>query len=83
MSSDELYDAWRRRRAEPEVSADFADRVLAAVRDRQERGAQRSTLRGLVVAVLLSRAGKVGICSLALAAWVFRVLLLFDVFLSR
>jgi hypothetical protein len=83
MSSDELYDAWRRRRAEAEVPADFADRVLAEVRDRQYRAARQLTLRGLILAVLLSRAGKVGICSLALAAWVFRVLLLFDVFLSR
>jgi hypothetical protein len=78
MSGDELYDAWRRR-AEAEVPTDFADRVLDAVRDRQ----RRRTLRGLFLAVLLSRAGKVGICSLAVAVWVLRVLLLFDVFLSR
>jgi hypothetical protein len=83
MSGDDLYDAWRRRGAEVEVPADFADRVLAAVRDRQQRDARQFTLRGLLLAVLLSRAGKVGICSLAVAAWVFRVLLLFDVFLSR
>jgi hypothetical protein len=83
MSSDELYDAWRRRRAAADVPPDFADRVLVAARDRQQRAARRFPLRGLLLAVLLSRAGKVGICSLAVAAWVFRVLLLFDVFLSR
>jgi hypothetical protein len=69
----DAFERWRRGRAEAEPSADFADRVLAAVR---RRGTPRRPLR----VILLSRAVRCGLwvaAALALAVRVLAVLALF------
>jgi hypothetical protein len=63
MSHHDPFEAWKRYRAGEPVPEDFADRVLTAVR---RRGRRR--------ALLLARAARVALCSLAAAVCLFRVL---------
>jgi hypothetical protein len=55
--SDDIYEAWMRKRSDVSVAADFADRVMAALR-RDRR---------------VSRLMRVGLCSMAVAVCVWRV----------
>jgi hypothetical protein len=83
MESNDRYQSWKRRRAEIEVAADFADRVLAAVTEHEKKERQRFALRVWLAAVLFSRAGKVGLCSLAGLVCVLRVMHVVVVFLPQ
>jgi hypothetical protein len=67
---DDLYEAWKRQRAEVPVPADFADRVLAGLR----RERKRSPVWG--------RVARVGIGSLAGAVFLCRILQVVALFLS-
>lgn len=72
MNDDERYHAWKRRHAEAPLPGDFADRVMAAV-----RGCERprpNAAQRLLVLVLSSRLGKVGLVTLACLACAFRAL---------
>jgi hypothetical protein len=72
MSDPDLYEAWKRRRAEVSVPDDFADRVMASLRLEEQKPGQRLVrlLRGL----FRSPAFRVGICSLACIAGFLRIL---------
>ena len=63
--NDELYDLWRHR-AEAEVPADFADRVMEAVRRQPPR-------KRALVLLLSSPAARVAACILACLACVYRM----------
>jgi hypothetical protein len=83
MESNDRYQSWKRRRAELEVPPDFADRVLAAVADQEKKGRHRFALRAWLAAVLFSRAGKLGLCTLAGLVCVLRVMHVVVVFLPQ
>jgi hypothetical protein len=73
---DELYDLWRRR-AEAEAPADFADRVMDAVR--REPPSKRSAL----VRVLSSPVARVAACVLACLACLYRMAAVLAVFVAQ
>jgi len=77
MSDDKLYEQWKRRRAEADAPAGFADRVMTAI----ER--QRTWLASAMLAALSSRLSRIGICSLAAAACVARLLHVFAIFVAQ
>lgn len=81
MPDHDLYEAWKRRRAEIPAPDDFADRVMASIHLRGQPPARRLArmLRGL----LGSRAFRFGVCSLACAAGLLRVLQVVALFLSE
>ena len=78
---DPYYEAWKRRRAEVAVPDAFADRVMASLRRREQRPGRRlaRALRGL----LQSPSFRVGVCSLACAAGLLRVLQVVALFLAE
>ncbi|HJT77567.1 MAG TPA: hypothetical protein VJ739_10245 [Gemmataceae bacterium] len=75
MAERDPYEAWKRRRAEVVVHDEFADRVMASLRGRERRRA------GVLRRLLASPAFRVGVCSLACAAGLFRVLQVVALFL--
>jgi negative regulator of sigma E activity len=75
MNDDELYNRWIRR-ADAEVPADFADRVMDAVR----REPLPSSKRVLLVRLLSSPAVRVAACILACVACLFRMAAVVAVF---
>jgi hypothetical protein len=81
MPDRNLYEAWKRRRADASVPDDFADRIMATLRLREQRLGQRFTrlLRGL----FHSPAFRVGVCSLACAVGLLRILQVVVVFLAE
>jgi hypothetical protein len=83
MEPSDRYQSWKRRRAKIEVPADFADRILAAVAEHEKRESRRFALRAWSAAVLFSRAGKVGLCTLAGLVCVLRVMHVVAVFLPQ
>ena len=72
--NDELYNLWIQR-ADAEAPADFADRVMDAVR----REPQRSS-RGVLVPLLSSPAVRVAACILACLACLYRMAAVVAVF---
>jgi hypothetical protein len=83
MESNDRYFSWKRRRAEVEVPPSFADRVLAAITEHEKKKRHRFALRAWLAAVLYSRAGKVGLCTLAGLVCVLRVMHVVVVFLPQ
>jgi hypothetical protein len=77
MEHDERYQAWIRRRAEAAAPPGFSDRVMAAI---AERSRQRTVFRARLLALLLSRPGRIALCVLAGLACAFRALQVFAVF---
>jgi len=75
------YETWKRRRAEVPVSDHFADRVMVPLRRWEQRPEGRFglVLRGL----FRSPAFRVGVCSLACAAGLLRVLQVVALFLAE
>jgi hypothetical protein len=71
MHSDDVFDAWKRSRAETEVPADFAKRVQDAIR-RQPPHPRRRLLAVLRVAV----------GAVAVAACLFRIAATLGLFLE-
>ena len=72
--NDELYDLWIQR-ANAEAPADFADRVMDAVR----REPQRSS-KGVLARLLSSPAVRVAACVLACLACLYRMAAVVAVF---
>jgi hypothetical protein len=83
MNDDMHYEQWKRRRAEGDAPADFAERVMAAIASRETNQRQRNWLATVMLAALSSRVSKIGICSLAAAACVFRLLHVFAIFVAQ
>ncbi len=81
MPDRDPYEAWKRRRAEVAVSDDFADRVMASLHRHEQRPPRWlvGTLRGL----LGSPAFRIGICSLACASGLLRILQVIVLFLAE
>ena len=80
MNEDRWYEDWRRRRREEPAPPGFADRVLAAVAadtvaaDKAAHdAAKRSALAAALLALWNSRLSRIGLCSLAAAACLFRL----------
>ncbi len=81
MSDHNLYEAWKRRRAEIPVSDVFADRLMESLYLQEQRPVQQVAR---MVSVLLGlRAFQFGVCSLACFAGVLRVLQIIIVFLAE
>jgi hypothetical protein len=74
MHADDGYEQWKQHRRRADVPAGFADRVMSAVRERERQRAGRLDLRARLLALLASRPARVGVCSLAVLAGVFRLL---------
>ena len=73
------YETWKQRRAEVPVPDDFADRVMASLRREQRPGWLAELLRGL----FRSPVFRVGVCSLACAAGLLRILQVVALFLAE
>lgn len=78
MSADDLYEAWKQKRAETTVSEDFADKVMQSIYAQQR---ESELLARLFAALTSSRMGRVGLCAFVCAACLFRILQLFTIFL--
>jgi hypothetical protein len=71
MSTDDLYENWKQRRANVTVPADFADGVMKAVEDAERD--RRAALTGWLLLLLWSRAGRISIGALAVLVCAVRV----------
>jgi hypothetical protein len=80
MTHDEHYESWKRQRTRVEVPANFADRVLDAVRAYEQRPLRR--LVRWLWALAASRPGRVGICTLAVLLFAVRVVSVLAIFLT-
>jgi hypothetical protein len=80
--NQETYDSWKRRRGQAEAPSDFANKVMTAVLS-AEKDRRRSLLTGVLLTLLSSRVGKVGICSLAGLTCAFRLLHLVALFIAH
>lgn len=83
MNQDHLYEDWKRRRGQADLSAGFADRVMAAVASHEAGRRQHSLLSGLLLALLSSRLGRFGVVSLAAATCVVRLLHVVAMFVAQ
>jgi hypothetical protein len=72
MNPDEVFDAWKRSRAETDVPADFAERVRDAIRRQPPPRAPRRLFAALRVAVGVA----------AVAACLFRIAATLGLFLE-
>ena len=72
MPGDEIYERWRKARADVQVPDGFADRVVVAV-ELRDRDARETVLRGLLVAIAASRLVRLAIFSIAGAACLARI----------
>jgi hypothetical protein len=75
--NDEQYDLWRRRRADLEPPADFADRVMDAVRR------EPPPAKGVLVLLLSSPAVRVAAYVLAGLACLYRMAAVVAVFFAQ
>jgi hypothetical protein len=73
---DELYDLWRRRSADAEPPADFAARVMDAVR-------REPPAKGARASLLSSPAVRVAACVLACLACLYRMAAVVAVFFAQ
>lgn len=76
MPDHDLYEAWKRQRAEVPVPDEFADRVMASLHHREHR------LARVLHRLLGSPAFRIGVCSLACTAGLLRVLQVVLLFLA-
>jgi hypothetical protein len=83
MDQDDRYLLWKQRRAKADPPADFADKVMAAIPRPEQSRRDRLHFRAWLMALLHSRTGKIGLCSLAVLACAFRVLQVFSVFIPE
>jgi len=86
MRSEPPYESWKRRRSTTSVPEGFADRVMSALGQAPEPRARLWPGRELdrfLNALLASRLGKLGICTLGGLACAFRILSLIALFLPR
>src|SRR5262249_45872277 len=74
MPPDELYQAWKQHRSRNDVPANFTENVMASLHARQRQPTWRLGWGDLVLGLLCSRPGKVGICVLGCVVCAVRVL---------
>jgi hypothetical protein len=79
--NDELYDLFRRR-AEAEPTADFADRVMEAVRRERAVRCERPS-KGLPRLLLSTPAVRIAACVLACLACMYRMAAVVAVFFAQ
>jgi hypothetical protein len=72
MPPQESYELWKQQRARPDVPADFADRVMAALPDEEATGLGFGS-QGWIAHWFSFPLGKVGICALGCLALLLRV----------
>jgi negative regulator of sigma E activity len=87
MNDEQWYEAWRRRASQEPAPAHFTERVMTALAAENAAAAevaqrQRSAFGVLMLELLRSRLSRIGICSLAAAACVFRLLHVFALFVA-
>ncbi len=81
MSGHDPYEVWKQKRSESPVPDDFADRIMAALRLREQRPGLR--LSRIVYRLFLSPSFRVGICSLGCAVALLRILQVVVVFMAE
>ena len=79
MTPDNDLDAWRQARRVADVPVGFADRVMAAVEQSQER-VRLGLLRRLLLSTLARRVARTTLCLIATAVCISRVLHVFAIF---
>ena len=81
MDYEKQYESWKKRRAEVEVPAGFADRVITSIHQtRSQFWLMLFQRMGAIAA--RSKIFKAAIYSLALAIWLIRLVALFAIFIS-
>jgi hypothetical protein len=83
MYAESGYEQWKRRRSQEPAPPDFADRVMALLAAEKATRHERSVLAAVLLALLSSRLSKIGVCSMAVAACVFRLLHVVAIFVAR
>jgi hypothetical protein len=73
MHPDELYESWKRRRAQADIPADFTERVMAALPAGAAGGRPRLEWPQWFFAVLASPLGRAGLCALACLVFALRL----------
>ena len=81
MQDSDLYEKWKRRRAETPVPVDFADRVMDSLYHREQRPVRR--LARMLRDLRVSPAFRLGVCSLACAIGLIRVLQIIALLLAE
>jgi hypothetical protein len=81
MDHEKQYESWKQKRADAELPADFADRVMASIRGRQEL-ARRVVLASLLAAARRSRAVRAGVCLAGIAVGIAKIAIVLSIFLS-
>jgi hypothetical protein len=71
MNEERWYEDWKRRRRQEPPPVGFAERVMAAVGAAEIE--RRSALAAMLLAVWSWRASRIGVCTLAAAACLFRL----------
>jgi hypothetical protein len=83
MNDDQLYHDWKRRRAQAETPAGFADRVMAAVHAHERDTRRRSRLHRVLLSLLASRRGRIAVCAVAALTCVFRLMHVAAIFYAQ
>jgi hypothetical protein len=81
MPTDDLFERWKQQRRQPRAPAGFADRVMAAVPDADLLKARRRALQAYLAALLSTKIGRLGVCSLAFLIGLFRLFQVVGIFL--
>jgi hypothetical protein len=79
MTPDNDLESWRQARRVADVPVGFADRVMAAVEQSQER-IRLGLLRRLLLSTLVRRVAKTTVCVVATAVCISRVIHVFAIF---
>jgi hypothetical protein len=79
MTPDNDLDSWRQARRVAAVPVGFAERVMAAVEQSQER-VRLGLLRRLLLSTLARRVAKTTVCVVATAVCISRVIHVFAIF---
>lgn len=72
MPGNEIYEQWRKARADVQSPSGFADRVMVAVETR-DRDTRETVVSGLLVAITRSKLGRAAIFSIAATACLVRI----------
>lgn len=81
MQADDLYQSWKKTKTDIEVPLGLADKVMASIRRQSARPSARG-LRDRLYALILSKCGRVAVCLLAGAAYLFRLRQVVAIFLE-
>lgn len=81
MPADDIYQSWKKTKTECHPPGDLADRVMTSIHEHAGRP-RSSALRDRLVALASSKQGRVAVCILASAAYLFRLRQVVSVFLE-